>query len=105
MVPRTRASASLIKTRKKVVSGQITTTHRPHIYGPTHEYTDWQTRIQQGNTLPNPALPAAMTAARLRLIGYSDKEALALVPANTIPCGPPAPESPLAVDQNRPVPE
>jgi len=105
MVPRTRASASLIKTRKKVVSRQITTTHRPHIYGPTHEYTDWQMRIQQGNTLPNPALPATMTAARLRLIGYSDKEALALAPTNAISSGPPAAELPLAADENEPVPE
>jgi len=69
MVPRTKANDTLIKTRKKAVSLQVTTTHRPHVYNPTHKYSDWRIRLQRGDTLPYPAHPATLTAARRKLIG------------------------------------
>ena len=75
MVPRSIASSEAVNARKSAVDQQTTTTHRPHVVSPTHAYTDWQIRVQHGDPAIYPDTATAMTAQRLRLIGYSAEEA------------------------------
>merc|ERR1711924_280301 len=80
MTPATKASAEVLQQRKLAVCAGLTTTHWPHRFmdAEEHNHENWMAmgdEYKQHFRFPQ---PPALSAAELRLVGYSESELLQL---------------------------
>uniref|UniRef100_A0A7S2MWM8 Uncharacterized protein n=1 Tax=Haptolina brevifila TaxID=156173 RepID=A0A7S2MWM8_9EUKA len=75
MVPRHKASTKVLGQRKAAVRSRVTTTHRPHLYQPSHEYDSYRalpTELVRRFHTPNEE--PTLSPLEARLVGYSQAE-------------------------------